>query len=67
MYDDAVKNYHRPIQLDPDDPILYYNRSLALFHSEQIAAAKKFLETSLELDGGFEDAQKPMRLVLEKI
>jgi len=67
MYDDAVKNYNRTIQIDPDDPILYYNLSLALFHSEQIAAAKKFLETSLELDGGFEDAQKLMRLVLEKI
>ncbi len=63
MYDDAVKNYHRAIQLDPNDPILYYNISLALYHSGQMAAARKFLTSSIELDEGFEDALKLMELV----
>jgi tetratricopeptide (TPR) repeat protein len=63
MYDDAVKNYHRAIQIDSGDPVLYYNISLALYHSGQVAAAKKFLTTSIELDGGFEEAIKLMVLV----
>lgn len=63
MYEEAIKNYHRAIQLDNEDPVLLYNLSLALYHSGQVAAAKKFLDSALNLDSEFEDAQKLLDLV----
>jgi Tfp pilus assembly protein PilF len=67
MYDEAVKNYHRAIQLDTDDPVLHYNLSLALYHSGQMATAKKFLSSAIEMDGKFEDAKKLLKLIESKV
>ncbi len=66
LYDEAVKNYHRAIKLDPKDPILYYNISLAFYHLGQMAEAKKFLASSIDLDEGFEDARKLLVMVEKK-
>lgn len=67
MYDEAIKNYHRAIKIDTQDSILYYNLSLALYHSGQMATAKKFLGSALELDSGFEGARKLLELVESKL
>ncbi len=67
MYDDAVKNYQRAIKIDPKDPVLYYNLSLALYHSGQLPAAQKIIGTAVELKADFEDAQKLMELIEAKV
>ncbi len=63
MYDEAIKNYHRAIDIDSKDPVIFYNLGLALYHQGQFPAAKKNLDTALSLKADFEDAQKLMPLV----
>lgn len=63
MYDEAVMNYRRAIEIDSEDPVLYYNLALAFFHQGEIQSAKKNLEVALDLKSDFEDAQNLMKLV----
>ncbi len=66
MYEDAIKNYHRAIGLDAEDPILHYNLALALYHLKRPGEAREHLETSLGLDVGFDDALKLLELIEKK-
>lgn len=63
MYDEAVKNYQRAIDIDSKDHVLFYNLALAFFHKGQIPTAKKNLQKALGLKSDFDDAQKLMQLV----
>ena len=65
MYDEAVKNYQRAIEIDSKDPVLYFNLALAFFHQGQMPSAKKNLDSALGLKSDFEDAQK-LRALVEK-
>ncbi len=65
MYDGAIKNYQRAIEIDSKDPVLYYNLALAFFHHGQLPSAAKNADKALGLKADFEDARK-LRNLAEK-
>jgi tetratricopeptide (TPR) repeat protein len=56
-YPEAIKHYQHAIELDPDNPDLYYNLALAYFMSEQLLKFKVNLLKAQELYQRNKDAQ----------
>lgn len=68
MYDIAIANYEKAIQIDPKDEALYYNLSIAYEKKGLLQKAIEKLKEALEYDDKFQEAQKRLKalLVLEQ-
>ncbi len=56
MYDEALRNYHKAIEIDADDPALYFNMARAYKEMGDIAQAMASLQKALELKPDFAEA-----------
>jgi tetratricopeptide (TPR) repeat protein len=57
-YDDAIVEYIKAIKLDPSDPHLYYNLSVAFYSKEDYAKALKTIERALSIQPGFTEGSE---------
>lgn len=63
MYDEAISNYRKAIEVDAKDPVIYFNLGRALWHKGNRSDALGSLQKSLDLDPGFEHAKDFMQMV----
>jgi tetratricopeptide (TPR) repeat protein len=52
-WEEAIAEYHRALELAPDDAGLYYNLGMALAQGNKTMEARKSMETALRLDERF--------------
>ncbi|MBI5815145.1 MAG: tetratricopeptide repeat protein [Nitrospinae bacterium] len=57
MYDLAVTNYTKAIEIDPDDEALYFNMARALHENGNASDAVKCLEQALKIKPDFNEAK----------
>ncbi|MBI4666892.1 MAG: tetratricopeptide repeat protein [Nitrospinae bacterium] len=57
MYDLALDNYRKALDIDPEDEALYFNMARAFQESGKTNEAVKFLEKALELHPSFNEAK----------
>ena len=58
LFDTAISNYERAIELAPQDSKLYFNISSCAIAMKSYDDAKKYLEQCLKIDPSFEKAQE---------
>ncbi len=58
MYEEAIENYRRALDIDPHDAILYYNLARAHYHKGEREDAMAIVHKALGLDPALEDAKK---------
>ena len=57
MYDLAIDNYKKAIEIDPEDEALYFNIARAYHEMGEVEQAKKSLEKALSLKPDFNEAK----------
>ena len=67
MYQQALDSYSKALEINPDDPILNFNKARALIDLKQFKEALSHLERSLELKPEFPEADKIAQLLREKL
>ncbi|MDA1000094.1 MAG: tetratricopeptide repeat protein [bacterium] len=66
MYDAAISNYRKAIEIDAKDPVLYFNLGRAFWHKGNRGDALDNLRESIKLDPDFEHAKEFMQMVEKK-
>ena len=61
---DAIAAYTKAIKVDPNNPIIYYNRGLALYHLREHQAALADFDKTIELKSDAVPAYKNRGLIL---
>jgi tetratricopeptide (TPR) repeat protein len=63
IYEQAIHNYEKAINIDSEDPALYYNLARVYAVTENYDKAQEALRTSLALDPDFQEAEKYMHKI----
>lgn len=67
MYDEAIANYSKALEISSHDPILYFNLARAYIGKEMWSEALLYLEKALALKNDFPEAEKLIKMVSAKI
>ncbi len=67
MYDEAIANYRKALEISGRDPVLYFNLARAYIGKEQLSAARDCLRQALELKNDFPEAQKLVKVLEAKM
>ena len=62
FYEQSLMHYRRAIEIDPKDPVLFFNLGRAFFHSGGKAESIRSLEQAISLKPDFTHAQDFMKL-----
>ncbi len=65
QYDTAIEKYRAMLEIEPDNPAVYYNIALAEAHSGKTADAKNSVTKALELKPGDEGFQRLLSQIEE--
>jgi len=55
-WDQAIANYRKALELDPNDPLTHYNLGLALKYKDEVRDAAAEFQTALRLKPKWADA-----------
>jgi tetratricopeptide (TPR) repeat protein len=66
-YTGALDTYRRALQLDPDNPIIFYRMGYVFTQSGELEQAEQYLTKSLELDPSFAPSQAALGYVYRRI
>lgn len=66
MYDEAIANYSKALEISPHDPILHFNLARAYIGNEMWSEALTSLEKALALKNDFPEAEKLITMVAAK-
>jgi tetratricopeptide (TPR) repeat protein len=58
MMDEAIKDFDKVVELDPQDAKAHYNRGLIYFAKGEYRRALEDLKEAVRLDPGFADARR---------
>ena len=58
LFDEAIHNYEKAIQIDPEDFALFYNIGRAYKEKGDLQKSKKYLEQSVKVSPDFEEGKK---------
>ena len=67
MYDEAIANYSKALEISTHDPILHFNLARAYMGNELWAEALENLQKALDLKNDFPEAEKLIKLVSAKV
>ena len=67
MYDDAIRNYNKALEIDPNDEVLYYNLARAYFEKGEADNAIKSLEKAIKVNPDFAEAKKALEFIKKKV
>ncbi|MDA1001189.1 MAG: response regulator [bacterium] len=59
-YYQAIRSFDKAISFDPDDPVLYYNKSMVFVAQMKFQEASELLEKSLQLNPNFSEAKETL-------
>ena len=66
-YSIALRSFDRALSFDPQDPVLYYNKSLVYVAQSQFTDFLPLLEKALEIKPDFVQADQARKKVLQAI
>jgi len=66
MYDEAIANYGKALEISSHDPILHFNLARAYIGKEMWTEALAYLEKALVLKNDFPEAEKLLKMVAAK-
>ncbi|MBW1646365.1 MAG: tetratricopeptide repeat protein [Deltaproteobacteria bacterium] len=67
MYDEAIANYRKALEISGQDPVLYFNLARAYIGKEQLPEALECLQRALELKNDFPEAAKLAKVLQAKM
>ena len=66
MYDEAINNYKKAIEMDPNDEIVYYNMARAYFEKGDAGSAIKSLESAIKIKPDFKEGIKALEFIKKR-
>ena len=66
MYNEAINNYKKAIEIDPNDEVLYYNMARAYFEKGEMENAMESLKKGIKICPDFTEAKKALEFIKKK-